>query len=131
MNGKDIIIILSQNSTALASTAVKSHDISTVVDTIEKASSTQQDWREYVKGRKGWSVNMSYLVTTASKILWELEVGKTFDITIRDAGNSPTYSLVGKAILETAKQTYTVGNLANGSFVLKGTGPLSEPQPTT
>jgi len=125
MNGKDIIIILSQNSTALASTAVKSHDISTAADTIEKASSTQQDWREYVKGRKGWSINMSYLVTTASKILWELKVGETFDITIRDAGS--TYSLVGKAILETAKQTYTVGNLANGSFVLKGTGPLSEP----
>lgn len=129
MNGKDIVIILSQNSTALASTAVKSHDISTSVDTIEKASSTQQDWREYVKGRKGWSINMSYLVTTAAKILWELKVGETFDITIRDAGS--TYSLVGKAILETAKQTYTVGNLANGSFVLKGTGPLSEPQPTT
>ena len=127
MNGKDIIIILSQNSTALASTAVKSHDISTAVDTIEKASSTQQDWREYIKGRRGWSVNMSYLVNAASQIIWELKVGETFDITICDAVSSPTYSLVGKAILETAKQTYTVGNLANGSFVLRGTGPLAEP----
>jgi hypothetical protein len=42
MNGKDIIIILSQIGTALASTAVKSHDITTAADTIEKASSTQQ-----------------------------------------------------------------------------------------
>lgn len=123
MNGKDIIIILSQNGTALAGTAVKSHDITTAADTIEKASATQQTWREYLAGRKGWSVNMSYLVTAAIKIRWEKKVGEMFAVTIRDVAN--TYSLTGSAILETAKQTYTVGNLANGSFVLKGTGPLT------
>ena len=122
MNGKDIIIILSQNGTALASTAVKSHDITTAADTIEKASSTQQTWREYVTGRKGWSINMSYLVTTGPKIQWELLAGETFNVTISD--NNSNYRLTGTAILETAKQTYTVGNLANGSFVLKGSGPL-------
>ena len=123
MNGKDIIIILSQNGTALASTAVKSHDITTAADTIEKASSTQQTWREYVTGRKGWSINMSYLVNAGAKIHWELLIGETFNVTISDINSS--YRLVGIAILETAKQTYTVGNLANGSFVLKGSGPLS------
>ena len=123
MNGKDIIIILSQSGTALASTAVKSHDITTAADTIEKASSTQQTWREYVTGRKGWSVNMSYLVTAGAKIHWELKVGETFDVTISDSNSN--YRLTGSAILETAKQTYTVGNLANGSFILKGTGPLT------
>lgn len=123
MNGKDIIIILSQNGTALAGTAVKSHDITTDADTIEKASSTQQTWREYVTGRKGWSINMSYIVTAGAKIVWELKVGETFDVTISDSNSN--YRLTGSAILETAKQTYTVGNLANGSFILKGTGPLT------
>ena len=123
MNGKDIIIILSQNSTALAGTAVKSHDITTAADTIEKASSTQQTWREYVTGRKGWSINLSYLVNAGAKIHWELKVGETFDVTISDSNSN--YRLTGSAILETAKQTYTIGNLANGSFVLKGTGPLT------
>ena len=123
MNGKDIIIILSQNGTALAGTAVKSHDITTVANTIEKASSTQKTWHEYVTGRKGWSINMSYLVTAGAKIHWELKVGETFTVTIADRNSN--YRLVGTAILETAKQTYTVGNLANGSFVLKGSGPLS------
>lgn len=123
MNGKDIIIILSQNGTALAGTAVKSHDITTAADTIEKASSTQQSWREYLAGRKAWSINMSYLVTTGAKIHWELKVGETFTVTVAD--NNSNYRLTGTAVLETAKQTYTVGNLANGSFVLKGSGPLS------
>ena len=122
MNGKDIIIVLSQNGTALAGTAVKSHDITTAADTIEKASSTQQDWREYLAGRKAWSINMSYLVTTGAKIHWELKAGETFTVTVAD--NNSNYRLTGTAILETAKQTYTVGNLANGSFVLKGSGPL-------
>ena len=123
MNGKDIIIVLSQSGTALASTAVKSHDITTAADTIEKASASQQSWREKITGRKGWSINMSYLVTAGSKIVWELKVGETFDVTISDSNSN--YRLTGSAILETAKQTYTVGNLANGSFILKGTGPLT------
>lgn len=123
MTGKDIIIILSQGTTVLASTAVKSHDINTTADTIEKASATQQSWREYLAGRKGWSVNMSYLVNAGIKIVWEMKVGETFNVTISDSNSN--YRLTGSAILETAKQTYTVGNLANGSFILKGTGPLT------
>jgi len=121
MTGNDIIIILSRGTTPMGSTAVKSHDITTAADTIEKASATQQGWREYLAGRKAWSVNMSYLVSVA-KIQWELLVGDTFNVTIADRNSN--YRLVGTAILETAKQTYTVGNLANGSFVLKGSGPL-------
>lgn len=122
MTGKDILIVLSQNGTALAGTAVKSHDITTSADTIEKASATQQSWREYLAGRKAWSVNMSYLVTDGAKIHLELKVGETFNVTISDRNSN--YRLVGTAILETAKQTYTVGNLAYGSFVIKGSGPL-------
>ena len=41
MTGKDIIIILTQGGTALASTRVRSQDIQTQADVIEKASSTQ------------------------------------------------------------------------------------------
>lgn len=123
MTGKEIIIILSRGTTPLASTAVKSHDITTTADTVEKASATQQSWREYLAGRKAWSVNMSYLVTTGPKIQWELLVGDTFNVTISDINSN--YRLTGTAILETAKQTYTVGNLANGSFTLKGSGPLT------
>lgn len=122
MTGKDLIVILSQNGTALASTAIRSQEIQTSAETIEKASATQQDWKEYVAGRKAWSLSVSYLVLTASKVADLLMVGQTFDITVKDVDN--TSSVSGVAILSSVKQTATLGNLANGSFTLVGSGPL-------
>ena len=122
MTGKDIIIILTQGGTALASTRVRSQDIQTQADVIEKASSTQQDWKEYIAGRKEWAVNVSYLVMTAAKVRDLLLVGQTFGVIVRDAAN--TYSVSGTAIMTTVKNVSTVGNLAQGSFSLKGTGAL-------
>ena len=52
MTGKDIIVILSQNGTPMASTRIKSDDIQTQANAIEKASATQQDWEEVIPGRK-------------------------------------------------------------------------------
>ena len=125
MTGKDIIMIFSQSGTALASTCIKSDEIQTQADTIEKSSATQQDWREYIAGRKEWSVNVSYLVLTAQKITDVLMVGTVFDVTIRDV--SSTVSMTGKAILTDCKQSYAVGALAKGSFAFKGSGPLALP----
>lgn len=122
MTGKDLIVILSQNGTALASTAIRSQEIQTSAETIEKASATQQDWKEYVAGRKAWSLSVSYLVLTASKVADLLMVGQTFDVTIKDVDN--TSSVSGVAILSSVKQTAAIGNLANGSFTLVGSGPL-------
>ena len=129
MTGKDIIVVLSQNGTALASTYIKSQDIQTEGDQYERASATQQEWREYLAGRKGWSLTVGYLVLSASQIEDLLFVNQTFDVTLKDKGN--THSLVGKAIMRTVKHTATVGNLAQGSFSLQGTGPLAVPTPTT
>lgn len=125
MTGKDIIMIFSQNGTALASTCIRSDEIQTQAATIEKASATQQDWREYIAGRKEWSVSVSYLVLTAQKITDVLMVGNVFDVTIRDA--SSTVSMTGQAILTDCKQSYAVGALAKGSFAFKGSGPLALP----
>ena len=122
MTGKDLIVILSQNGTALASTAIRSQEIQTSAETIEKASATQQDWKEYVAGRKAWSLSVSYLVLTASKVADLLMVGQTFDVTIKDVDN--TSSVSGVAILNSVKHTAVVGNLANGSFTFAGSGPL-------
>ena len=122
MTGKDLIVILSQNGTALASTAIRSQEIQTSAETIEKASATQQDWREYVAGRKAWSLSVSYLVLTASKVADLLMVGQTFDVTIKDVDN--TSSVSGVAILNSVKHTATIGNLANGSFTFVGSGSL-------
>ena len=123
MTGKDIILVLSQGGTALASTAIKSQDIQTEADVLEKASSSQQSWREYIAGRKGWSVTLSYLVLTSDKILDLLKVGQTFSVTMKKA-NDNTNKVTGNAILKAVKQTASVGNLAQGSWQLQGTGAL-------
>ena len=52
MTGKDIKLILSQNGTAIAATRIRTNDIQSQSALIEKASSTQQDWKEYIAGRK-------------------------------------------------------------------------------
>ena len=123
MTGKDIILVLSQGGTALASTAIKSQDIQTEADVIEKASSSQQSWREYIAGRKGWSVTLSYLVLTSEKILDLLKVGQTFSVTMKKVDDN-TNKVTGNAILKAVKQTASVGNLAQGSWQLQGTGAL-------
>jgi len=123
MTGKDIILVLSQGGTALASTAIKSQDIQTEADVLEKASSSQQSWREYIAGRKGWSVTLSYLVLTSDKILDLLKVGQTFSVTMMRIGDN-TNKVTGCAILKAVKQTASVGNLAQGSWQLQGTGAL-------
>lgn len=129
MTGKDIIVVLSQNGTALASTMVRSQDIQTAADTIEKSSSTQQEWKEFIAGRKEWSITVNYLMLAASKITDLLYIGQTFDVTVKNvtaSGVTPT-AVTGKAIMTTVKQVATVGTLAQGTFTLKGTGPLALP----
>lgn len=122
MTGKDIIVILSQNGTPMASTAIKSDDIQTQANVIEKASATQQGWEEVIAGRKRWTLNVSYLVMAAAKLRDVLMVGQTFDVTLRHRTENVT--LTGQAILTDCKQTHTVGSLAQGSFTFRGNGPL-------
>ena len=122
MTGKDIIVILSQNGTPMASTRIKSDDIQTRADTIEKASSTQQDWKEYIAGRKEWTLTTNYLVLAAAKLTDVLLVGQSFDITVRHI--SENVALTGQALLTDCKQTHTVNSLCQGSFTFRGNGPL-------
>lgn len=122
MTGKDIIVILSQGGTPMASTRIKSDDIQTHADAIEKASATQQTWKEVIAGRKEWTLNVNYLVLAAAKLTDVLLAGQMFDITIRHI--SENVSLTGQALLTDAKQTHTVNSLCQGSFTFRGNGPL-------
>ena len=102
---------------------VTSHNIDADCETIEKASATQQDYREYVAGRKGWSIDVSYLVLSAAGIADPLSVGTTYYLVNRDRAGST--KIVGQAILTQCKQAYTRGNLVSGSFRFQGTGALT------
>lgn len=122
MTGKDITVTLSQGGVALANTRIRSNDIQTGCDTIEKASSSQQDWKEYVAGRKGWTLTVNYLVLASTQVADLLYSGQTFDITMK-SGN--TSLLTGTALMTAVKQVATIGNLATGAFTLQGSGALS------
>ena len=122
MTGRNIIVILSQNGVAVASTAIRSDEIQTQCDVIERASATNQSWKEFVEGRAEWSLTVNYLMLSAARLRDVLKVRQRFDVTLRD--RTDTTQLSGTAIMTSAKQTHTVGNLCQGSFSLKGTGPL-------
>ena len=125
MRGQDILVILSQGGVALASTCVKSQDIETSCPTIEKASSTQQDWVEKVAGRKSWSISINYLVMRAAQVRDLLYTGQTFTVTVRDRDNTSGGSVSGTAIMTNVHGISSFGNLATGSMKLEGSGPLT------
>ena len=128
MTGKDITVIIAQNGTALASTRIKSNDIKTKCDTIEKASTTQQTWKEFVAGRSEWSINVGYLVLAAPQVSNILLVRQTFDLTFTASDGTNTGTLTGEAILTSADIKANTGSLAQGTFAFQGTGPLSSGQ---
>ena len=125
MNGNYLVIgtVSGQTFTPLA--AVKSQDIQNGADTIEKTSSTQQDWKEFIAGRKEWSINVNYLVleNAYTNVRDVLKVGDTYNLRIKDRDGN--YSVTGNAICTQCKQTYSNGNLCAGSFAFKGTGALT------
>ena len=124
MNGNDIIIGTMSGSTFTALAAVKGHEIQSGADVIEKASATQQDWKEHIAGRKEWGVSMNYLVlgNARTNVRDVLKVGTTYVLRVKDrAGN---YSITGSAICTQCRQTYNRGNIVVGSFAFKGNGEL-------
>ena len=66
INGNNILIGTMNGSTFTALAAVKSHDANNSADTLEKASATQQDYKEFIPGRKEWNINVNYLVLNDS-----------------------------------------------------------------
>ena len=64
MNGNNIIVY--KNGTAIA--GAKSAEISTSAGVIEVASATSGEWREFIAGRKEWSLSCGYLITANSGV---------------------------------------------------------------
>ena len=124
MTGKDVILVLSQGGTALASTKIKSQSIKAQCAVLEKASSSQQDWVEVIAGRKSWTLTVRYLVLAGSQVKDVLKVGQTFSVTMNESG-STTNKVSGTAILSAVDAEYPTGNLAQGTFTFTGSGALT------
>lgn len=115
-------VILASATTGVAFGAAKSCELEVKADTIETATPETGEWMTYITGRKSWSAHLNHLVTEIKSNVQM--VGQTVTITfgVRD---SATDVMTGTAIIDQWKVTGTRGNLATGSFVLRGTGPLT------
>ena len=120
--GNNILVFL--NGTAIAGT--KSNEIQTDCEMIEITNMTSAQWRQFIAGRKQWTVSTGFLVLAGADITKLLTVGTTYTLQFRDRAGSNI--IEGQAILKTCKISATRGNLATGSFSFQGTGELDVPQ---
>lgn len=117
--GNNILVYL--NGTAIAGT--KSNEIQTECDMIEVTNQNSAQWRQYLTGRKNWSVSTGFLVLAGADIKKLLNVGTTYTLRFRDRAG--TNFVEGQAILKTCKISATRGNIATGAFSFQGTGELA------
>jgi predicted secreted protein len=102
----------------------RSNTISTECGSIEIASATQQEWEEFIAGRKSWSTSVDWLLLANADVQKVLKAGTFVTISVK-AGS--TQLLTGRALITKADLKLGEGNLATGSFALKGSGALSIP----
>lgn len=128
VNGNNIIIYTYSGSAWVAVAGTKSDELQSECELIEKASSTQQEWKEYIAGRKGWSLNVNWLVSAVSDIQKVLQIGTRVKIHVGSRGYTGGASgVTGFAFVKNCKVNMTRGNLANGSFSFTGDGELAIP----
>jgi len=120
IHGKQIQIQKYDGSAIVA--AAKTCDVSINADIIETATPTSGTFRTFIAGRKDWSVSLGYLVASEDGASILLSVGTT--VHIRILYTAANVWLHGYAIVQQCHITGTLGSLAQGSFVFKGTGPL-------
>jgi predicted secreted protein len=118
--GNNILVYL--NGTAIAGT--KSNEIQTDCEMIEITNMTSAQWRQFIAGRKQWTVSTGFLVLAGADIKKLLNVGTTYTLRFRDRAGSNI--IEGQAILKTCKISATRGNLATGAFSFQGSGELAE-----
>ena len=116
IHGKDIKI---QSSGGALIAAAKSCTIHRECEAIEVANASDAENRHYNAGRKGWSIDLSYFVSTGGVTLTE---GTKYNISVV-VGTAATWT--GTALCTTCVIEATMGNLSQGTIKLLGDGPLS------
>ena len=121
--GKKLQILKNTTGSTYAAVVAmaKSCDVQIEGDQLEASSPDSGQWHYYMAGRKGWSINVGYLVLAGGFSADAQMVNTTVTIRVSDG----TVQMQGQAIVKTWKATGTVGNLTQGSFQLLGNGPLS------
>jgi len=100
----------------------RTNEINTECGKIPIASATQQDWEEIIAGRKSWSMSVGWLLLANADVQKILKVGTMVTVYVK-SGN--TQLLTGKALITQSNLRLTLGNIAQGSFALSGSGALT------
>ena len=120
IHGRNLIIKV--NGTAIA--GARSCDINISGEEIEVASATQSKWREFITGREEWSVTCNHLLPASGTPLRSSKNMVNTTVTIRMESGRYGDVLTGQAIVKSWRTTGTLGNLAQGTFSFRGSGPL-------
>lgn len=115
-------LIIKVNGTAIA--GAKSCEINIQGEDIEVASATQQQWREFMSGRKMWTVSCSHLIPATGTPMRSNAAMVNTRVTLSLQTDLENDTLSGQAIVKQWSATGAVGALAKGSFSFQGTGPL-------
>ena len=99
----------------------RSCEVSVDGDQIETSSPNDGAWHHFIAGRKGWSISVGYLMSVGTVPSEAEMVNTTVTVVVSDG----TTMMQGSAIVKSWKATGNLQNLANGSFVFLGNGPLS------
>lgn len=116
IHGKDIKIM--SGGGALIACA-KSCTIHRHADATEVASSTDGTSKHYIAGRKEWSVDLAYFVSTDGVSLVE---GQAYSISVV-VGSAATWT--GDVLCTDCDVSAPMNNLSQGTIKLLGNGPLS------
>ena len=120
IHGRNLIIKV--NGTAIA--GARSCDINISGEEIEVASATQSKWREFLTGREEWSVTCNHLLPASGTPLRSSKEMVNTTVTIMMESGRYGDVLTGQAIVKSWRTTGTLGNLAQGTFSFRGSGPL-------
>jgi predicted secreted protein len=125
--GNNIVVTWNDGNSQQVIAGTKTNELQCDSEMLEVCSATDEEWKHFLKGRKTWSVNVSFLLlANGIDIKAVLKVDRTYTLYIRKKSGGGVY---GSAILKSFKASAPINGLANGSFVFQGTGALSEYSP--
>lgn len=115
-------LILSIGGVAVA--GAKSCDININADDIEISTASSSKWREFIAGRIDWTATCNHLLLSTSTLISKVNMtGKKVTISVGIRGTNDVIS--GSAIIRSWRTTGTVGNICQGAFGFRGSGPLT------
>lgn len=121
-NGRNILVY--KDGALIAGT--RSNEIQTDCDMMEVNNPNSGQWRQFMAGRKSWTITTGYLLAAVANLADLLTVGTRYEMRFRDRSGSKIIG--GTAILKTVKITSNIDSLVQGSFSFQGTGVLEEKQ---